>query len=37
VMVELLPVFDALGWRAIDRKLAQVLDEASWFTHGRRE
>jgi hypothetical protein len=35
VMVELAPVAHTLRRRAIDRQLAQVLDEAGRFTHLR--
>jgi hypothetical protein len=35
-MVELPPVLHALGGRAIDGQFAQILDEAGWFTLGRK-
>ena len=33
VRVELVPVADALERRAVDRQLAQVLDESRWLSH----
>ena len=36
VVVKLLPVAHAFRRRAIDGQFAEILDEAGWFTHGRK-
>ena len=33
VEVKLLPVLDALRWRAVDGQFAQILDETGWLSH----
>jgi hypothetical protein len=35
--MKLIPVAHALLGRAIDGQFAQVLNEASWFSHGEKK